>query len=82
MNAVQRLRAAGYTRRQIAESVGVTRHAVGFWERGLRFPSRENHGGLIRLADAKGLRLLAEDFHAAPDRGGMPSIGDLSRAAP
>ncbi len=69
MNAVQRLRAAGYTRNEIARALGVTRHAVGFWERGLRFPSREAHGGLIRLAEAKGLRLLAEDFHAEPDLG-------------
>lgn len=65
MNALQRLRAAGYTRQEIAKALGVSKGAVGHWENGIRFPGRDAHGGIVKLAEAKGIRLLAEDFHEA-----------------
>ena len=62
MNAIKRLKLAGLTRTDIARSCGVTRHAVGYWERGRSTPQKENMQALVRLAGEKGIQLLASDF--------------------
>jgi transcriptional regulator with XRE-family HTH domain len=68
MNVIKRLRRAGLSRADIRVRLGVTRQVVGMWERGERFPGRESQHGLILLAKEYGIRLLAQDFHVAPDR--------------
>lgn len=61
MNAIERLEQSGFTVPQIARELGVTRQAVGMWKRGT-VPRGENFTALVRLAETRGLRLLAEDF--------------------
>ena len=50
------------TRAEIARALNVTRHAVGFWERGERSPDHDNRQKLIALAESRGVLLLASDF--------------------
>jgi len=50
------------SRAEIAAALNVSRHAVGFWERGLRSPSHDNRQQLIALAESRGVLLLASDF--------------------
>lgn len=50
------------TRAEIARALNVTRHAVGFWERGARSPDHDNRQKLIALAESRGVLLLASDF--------------------
>ena len=65
MRAIIRLKQAGMTRQQIANAIGATRQAVGFWERGLRSPDHDNRQKLIALAESRGVLLLAADFSKA-----------------
>ncbi len=62
MKAIKRLQQAGMTRAEIAGALGVTRHAVGFWDRGERSPDHNNREKLIVIAESRGLLLLASDF--------------------
>lgn len=62
MKAINRLRRAGFTRADIAEHIGTTATAVGMYERGDRFPSRESFEKLVGLSDRFGITLLANDF--------------------
>jgi transcriptional regulator with XRE-family HTH domain len=62
MEAMQRLKRAGYTRNEIASALNVSEQVVGMWERGQRFPSKENFAALVRMGDERGLNLLANDF--------------------
>lgn len=62
MQAIKRLKLAGLSRSEIAQQIGVTRHAVGFWERDERSPSHDNREALIDLALSRGITLLATDF--------------------
>lgn len=62
MKAIQKLRKSGMSRAQIAAALGVTRHAVGFWERGERSPDHDNREKLIALAESRGVLLLGSDF--------------------
>lgn len=62
MQAIKLLRASGCSRAEIATALGVTRHTVGHWERGLRFPDGANFSALVDLAKQRGLDLSAEDF--------------------
>lgn len=50
------------SRSQIAEAIGVSRHAVRFWEIGERSPGHDNRELLIAVAESKGVLLLASDF--------------------
>lgn len=62
MNAISLLKRAGLSRADIAEGVGVTSHMVGMYERFQRFPGGEKFAAIVRLADSKGIALLAADF--------------------
>lgn len=62
MKAIQKLRKSGMSRAQIAAAIGVTRHAVGFWERGERSPDHDNREKLIALAESRGVLLFGSDF--------------------
>lgn len=55
------------TRPQIANAIGATRQAVGFWERGLRSPGHDYRQKLIALAESRGVLLLAADFNKDSD---------------
>lgn len=61
-NAIERLKAAGVTRREIVEATGATRAAVSHWARGRSIPSAPNLTALVRLAANRGVVLLASDF--------------------
>jgi len=62
MKAIQKLRAAGFTRAQIASHIGITRHAVRYWESGERAPNHDNRDKIMTLAESKGILLLGSDF--------------------
>lgn len=67
MKAIQKLRAAGFSRPQIAAALGVTRHAVRYWEVGVRAPNHDNREKLMALAESKGILLLGSDFSIQRD---------------
>ncbi|MEG3193510.1 helix-turn-helix transcriptional regulator, partial [Lysobacter sp. D1-1-M9] len=60
----KRLKKAGLTRSDISKACGVSRHAVGFWETGRSVPNGKSMAALVRLANEKGIVLLAADFAA------------------
>lgn len=62
MRAIARLKKSGMTRSEIAAAIGVSRHAVRFWELGLRSPTHDSREKLMELAATRGLVLLASDF--------------------
>lgn len=62
MKAIQRLERAGFSRKQIADGIGVGIPALAMYRRGDRFPSRKTFVCLIEMAETKGLTLLARDF--------------------
>src|SRR3546814_804641 len=62
MKAIDRLKKSGMTRSEIAAAIGVSRHAVRFWEMGLRSPTHDSREKLLDLAAKRGLVLLASDF--------------------
>lgn len=47
---------------QLADELGCTEHTVRNWDRGDKFVSREHFQAINRLAEARGLTLLASDF--------------------
>lgn len=67
MKAIERLTQAGLSRSEIAKAIGVTRHAVGFWARGERSPGHDNREKLMKLAEQRGILLLASDFSMSKD---------------
>ena len=66
MKAIERIKKTGMTRAEIARAVGVERHAVRFWEMGLRSPNHDNRQKLAELAASRGVVLLATDFQKEP----------------
>jgi transcriptional regulator with XRE-family HTH domain len=63
MDAISKLIRSGMTRKQIALSIGLTEPTlIGMYERGERFPGRENFSAIVDLAESRGLTLLARDF--------------------
>lgn len=62
MIAIQRLLDIGLTRKQIALTVGLSEQAVGMYVRGERFPNERSYRGLVELAEARGIVLIARDF--------------------
>lgn len=65
--AVEKLRKAKLTRKNIADHCGVTRQCVGFWESGRSVPTGKNITLLVELAERHGVTLLLADF--APREG-------------
>lgn len=61
-NAVLRLRKAGMKDAEIAREIGATRPAVNLWANGKRTPSSRYIGPLVKLAESKGITLLAADL--------------------
>lgn len=64
-NAIQRLKAAGLSRAEIAVECGVTRAAVAHWASGRSIPKAAQLAALIRVAAGRGVVLLASDFGQA-----------------
>lgn len=62
MKAIKRLELAGFTRKQIADGIGVGMPALAMYRRGDRFPSRKTFVCLVEMAETKGLTLMARDF--------------------
>jgi DNA-binding transcriptional regulator YiaG len=67
MKAIEKLRAAGFTRSQIAAALGVSRHAVRYWETGERSPNHDNREKLMTMAESRGILLLGSDFSTKKD---------------
>jgi len=67
MKAIQRLKQAGLSRKDIAASADVSKTTVHFWETGQRSPKHANRERLIALAESRGLLLLASDFSMSSD---------------
>src|SRR3546814_12835446 len=47
MKATDRLKKSGMTRSEIAAAIAVSRHAVRFWEMGLRSPPHDSRAKLL-----------------------------------
>lgn len=62
MKALTMLYRSGLTREGVATALDQTTHSVRLYERGMRFPSKQPYTSLVRLAESRGLTLLARDF--------------------
>jgi hypothetical protein len=62
MKAISLLIASGLTRKQIALTIGVTSHWVRLLEIDERFPGWKTYRGLVEMAEARGIQLMARDF--------------------
>lgn len=63
MDAIKKLIRSGMTRKQIALSIGLNEPTlIGMYERGERFPGRDNYRAIVNLAESRGMTLLARDF--------------------
>lgn len=63
MDAITKLIRSGMTRKQIALEIGLSEPTlIGMYERGDRFPGRDNFRAIVDLAESRGLTLLARDF--------------------
>lgn len=62
MKALSLLYANGLTREGVSSVVGKSTHALRLYERGERFPPKEPYVAIVRLAESRGITLLARDF--------------------
>lgn len=62
MRALTRLYLSGMTREGIASAIDQSTHSVRLYERGHRFPTRRSFTAIVKLAEERGLLLLARDF--------------------
>ncbi|MFD0738278.1 hypothetical protein ACFQZQ_03105 [Lysobacter koreensis] len=62
MKALTLLYSVGLTRESVASAVDQTTHSVRLYERGERFPKRQPYTAIVKLAEAKGITLMARDF--------------------
>jgi hypothetical protein len=62
MLAIQRIEATGLTSPRIAEAIHVTTHALRYYKTMQRFPNKHAYTALVRLAESRGVVLLASDF--------------------
>lgn len=62
MLAIKRLEATGLTPPRIADAIGVTSHALRLYKLMKRFPNKHSFVALVRLAESRGVVLLASDF--------------------
>lgn len=62
MLAIKRIEATGMTSPRIAEAIHVTTHALRYYKTMKRFPNKHVYTSLVRLAESRGVVLLASDF--------------------
>jgi hypothetical protein len=62
MKALTLLYRAGLNRATVAAAIEQTPHSIRLYERGERFPAREPYLNLVKLAESRGMTLLARDF--------------------
>jgi transcriptional regulator with XRE-family HTH domain len=62
MRAITLLYRAGLTRATLAEQIDQTTHSIRLYERGERFPAKAPFANLVKLAESRGMTLLARDF--------------------
>jgi transcriptional regulator with XRE-family HTH domain len=62
MRAITLLYRAGLTRATVASAIDQTPHSIRLYERGERFPAKEPFLNLVKLAESRGMTLLARDF--------------------
>lgn len=67
MKAITLIRGTGLTTAEIAKAIGCTTHAIRYYERGERFPTRKQFSAINDLALSRGLRLSAADFEVEPN---------------
>lgn len=62
MRAIKRIEATGMPAPRIADAVHVTTHAMRYYQTMQRFPNKHVYTALVRLAESRGVVLLASDF--------------------
>lgn len=62
MRALTLLYRAGLTRVKVANALDQTTHSIRLYERGERFPAKAPYTNLVKLAESRGMTLLARDF--------------------
>lgn len=62
MRALALLYRSGLSRESVAQAIEQTTHSVRNYERGTRFPAKKPFADLVRLAESRGMTLLARDF--------------------
>jgi hypothetical protein len=62
MRALTLLYRAGLTRASVAAALDQTTHSIRFYERMERFPAKQPFAALVKLAEQRGMTLLARDF--------------------
>lgn len=62
MRALTLLYRAGMTRASVARAIDQTTHSIRLYERGERFPARKPFTSMVKLAESRGMTLLARDF--------------------
>lgn len=62
MRALTLLYRAGLDRSKVAAAIEQTTHSIRLYERGERFPAKEPFTNLVKLAESRGMTLLARDF--------------------
>lgn len=70
MRAITLLYRAGLNRASLANALDQTTHSIRLYERGERFPAKEPFTNIVKLAESRGMTLLARDFI---DNGGEPA---------
>lgn len=74
MRAIRRIEETGMTTAEIAAAVHTTTQAVRYYVRMRRFPNQHVYTALVRLAESRGVSLLARDFITD---GSFPSQKDI-----
>jgi hypothetical protein len=62
MRALALLYRAGLNRASVAAAIDQTPHSIRLYERMERFPAKEPFSNLVKLAESRGMTLLARDF--------------------
>lgn len=62
MRAIRRIEKTGMTTAQIAAAAHTTSHAIRNYVHMRRFPNQHVFTALVRLAESRGVTLLAADF--------------------
>lgn len=62
MQAMKKLKAAGFSLADIAREIGCERQTVGHWARDRNAPNANAIAVMIKLGETKGMTFLASDF--------------------
>jgi len=62
MEAIFKLYRSGLNRASVAAAIEADSQLIGMYERCQRFPGVKNFSRIVKLADSRGITLLAHDF--------------------